>query len=90
METLDRIVESAAAQGAAQVLETLGISSGEISQRKARERYGKWFVDAEKAGRIQPSRVGNGANGKRCYRVVEIQKLKTADLIRAELAFKNL
>ena len=82
---LEQLVQSAAAQGAAQVLETLGLSAGEISQRKARATYGKWFTDAERAGRIRPSRVDAGRNGKRHYRVVDIQELRTADLVRAEL-----
>lgn len=85
MSNLEQLVQSAAAMGAAQVLETLGITAGEISQRKARDTYGKWFTDAEKAGRIRPSRVDNGRNGTRHYRVVSIQELRTADLMRAEL-----
>ena len=89
MSTLEKLVESAAAQGAAKVLETLGLTSGEISQRKARDTYGKWFTDAEKAGRIRPCRIDNGKNGTRHYRVVAIQELKTADLMRAELQLTN-
>lgn len=85
MENLERIVESAAALGAAHLAETLGLTAGEISQRQARKRYGKWFTDAERAGRITPCRVDNGRNGTRHYRVVSIQELKTADLVRAEL-----
>lgn len=85
MNYLEEMVKSAAKMGAAEVLETLGLSAGEISQRKARDTYGKWFTDAEKAGRIRPCRVDNGRNGTRHYRVVEIQELKTADLVRAEL-----
>ena len=85
MDNLERIVQSAAAMGAAQVLETLGLTAGEISQRQARKTYGKWFTDAEKAGRLHPSRVDQGKNGTRHYRVVAIQELRTADLVRAEL-----
>ena len=89
MENLERLVQSAAAMGAAQVLETLGLTAGEISQRKARTTYGKWFTDAENAGRIRPSRVDNGKNGTRHYRVVTIQELRTADLMRAELQLNH-
>lgn len=89
MSNLERIVEAAAAMGAASVLETLGITPGEISQRKARATYGKWFTDAERAGRIRPSRVDNGRNGTRHYRIVDIQELRTADLVRAELQLKK-
>lgn len=71
------------------VLETLGITAGEISQRKARDTYGKWFTDAERAGRIRPTRVDNGRNGTRHYRVVDIQELRTKDLMRAELQFNH-
>ena len=89
MDNLERIVQSAAAMGAAQVLETLGLTAGEISQRQARKTYGKWFTDAEKAGRLHPSRVDQGKNGTRHYRVVAIQELRTADLVRAELQLNN-
>ena len=89
MENLERIVQSAAAMGAAQVLETLGITAGEISQRQARKTYGKWFTDAERSGRLRPSRVDDGRNGTRHYRVAAIQGLRCADLVRAELQLKN-
>lgn len=82
---LEQMVQSATAAGAAMVLETLGLTPGEISQRQARKTYGKWFTDAERAGRIHPSRVDEGRNGTRHYRIVEIQDLRTADLMRAEL-----
>lgn len=90
MDNLERIVESAAALGAAHLAETLGLTAGEISQRQARRTYGKWFTDAERTGRIHPSRIDNGRNGTRHYRVVSIQELKTADLVRAELQLKTL
>lgn len=84
-DILKEIVKSAAKAGALEALETLGLAPGEISQRKARDIYGKWFTDAEKAGRIRPARVDDGRNGTKHYRVVDIQQLKTSDLVRAEL-----
>lgn len=84
-QVLEELVKSAAAEGAAQVLETLGITAGEVSQRRARATYGKWFADAERDGRIRPTRVDAGRNGTRHYRVVDIQQLRTADLVRATL-----
>lgn len=90
MNYLEEMVKSAAAMGAAEVLETLGLSAGEISQRKARDTYGKWFTDAERAGRIRPARVDNGRNGTRHYRVVDIQELRTADLMRAHLQLNKI
>ena len=89
MDNLERIVKEAAQMGAAQALETLGITAGEISQRKARATYGKWFTDAERAGRLRPSRIDSGKNGTRHYRVVDIQELKTADYFRAQLQLNN-
>lgn len=89
MSNLEDLVKSAAAMGAAQVLETLGISAGEISQRKARDTYGKWFIDAERTGRIRPVRIDEGKNGTRHYRVVDIQELKTSDHFRAQLQLNN-
>ena len=84
-DVLGEIVKSAAKAGAMEALEALGLTAGEISQRRARDLYGKWFTDAERSGRIRPARVDDGRNGTRHYRVVEIQQLKTADLVKAEL-----
>lgn len=89
MDYLEELVRTASEMGAARLAEMLGLSAGEISQRKARDTYGKWFTDAEKAGRIRPCRIDQGRNGTRHYRVVAIQELKTADLMRAELQLNN-
>lgn len=85
MSNLERLVQEASSLGAAQLAETLGLTSGEISQHKALATYGKWFTDAVRRGRLHPCRVGEGKNGKRSYRIVDILNLRTADLVRAEL-----
>ena len=85
MSNIEKIVQAAAAMGAAQVLETLGISAGEISTRKAKATYGTWFVEAVESGRLRPIRVGDGYNGKHSYRIADIQQLRIADLMKAEL-----
>ena len=84
-KNLNNLIQSAIELGTARTLEVLGVSSGEVSQRKARDTYGKWFVDADRAGRIAPCRVDNGRNGTRHYRVVDILALKVEDHARAEL-----
>ena len=89
MNTLREIVHEAAALGAAQLAETLGLTSGEISQRKAQSIYGKWFTDAVTTGRLRPSRVDDGRNGTKHFRVVDIQELRTSDLVRAELQLNH-
>ena len=89
MKNLEAIVHDAAALGAAQLAETLGLSAGEISQRKARRLYGKWFDDAEQAGRITPAHIDAGPNGTRHYRVVEVLEVRVADRMRAELQLEN-
>ncbi|MBQ1524139.1 MAG: hypothetical protein IIZ55_03265 [Firmicutes bacterium] len=66
----------------------LGLTAGEISQRKAGRVYGKWFIDAVNAGRIYPCRVENGRAGTKWYSITEILRVKTYDAARAEL--KNL
>lgn len=90
MDPIARLVETAVELGCAKTMEALGVTSGEISQRKARDIYGKWFVDADRRGRIRPVRVENGPHGTRKYRVVDILKLKTADSIPAELINNTL
>lgn len=82
---LEILITTCVELGTAKTLETLGISSGEISQRKARDTYHKWFMDADKAGRIRPCRIEEGKAGTRWYRVVDILALKAQDAARAEL-----
>ena len=89
-DNLNKLVQDAAALGAAEMAEALGLAAGEMSQRQARAKYGKWFRDAEDAGRITPARIDNGKNGTRHYRVVEIQALKVADRVRAQLQLTNM
>lgn len=75
------------AMGTAQTLESLGIHSGEISMRKARDTYGKWFIDAVAKNRIRPCRVESGKSGTKWFRVVDILALKADDAAKAELIY---
>ena len=84
-DNLQILIQTCIELGSAKTLETLGISSGEISQRKARDTYHKWLVDADRAGRIRPCRIEDGKSGTRWYRVVDILALKAQDAARAEL-----
>ncbi len=86
---LQRLVASAAQQGAAAALAALGLTSGEVSQRQAVKTYGKWLADAIKEGRINPVRIEDGHAGTRWYRVVDILALKTRDAAKAEIYFKH-
>ena len=85
MSTLDTIISTSIELGAARTCEILGVSSGEISQRRARDVYGKYFTDADRAGRIRPCRIEEGRAGTRWYRVVDILALKAADAAQAQL-----
>lgn len=85
MSNLENLITTCIELGASRAMETLGLTAGEISQRKAIQVYGKWFADAQRAGRIHPSRIEDGARGTRIYRVVDILALKTRDLAQAEL-----
>jgi hypothetical protein len=85
MSNIERLITTCVELGTAKALESLGISSGEISQRKAKSVYGKYFTTAEKSGRIRPCRVEDGRTGTKWYRVVDILSLKAQDAIPAEL-----
>lgn len=89
MRNLEVMIDSCIAIGAVQTLEALGVSSGEISQRKARNVYGKYFVDAVNEGRIHPVRVENGRAGTRWYKVEDILALKVKESARAMLRNTN-
>lgn len=73
--------------GTAQALVTMGVHSGEISMRRARDVYGKWFTDAVNNGRLFPCRVEDGRSGTKWFRVTDILALKADDLARAELIY---
>ena len=85
MGSLETLIKTCCELGAAQAIETMGLSSGEISRKKAIAVYGEYFRDAEKQGRIHPVRIGQGRNGKKYFRVADILSLKAKDAIRAEL-----
>lgn len=85
MDYLSTLIETATEIGSAKALETLGLTSGEISQNKALQLYGSWFAQADKTGRIRPIRIGEGRNGKRIYRVVDILSLRAKDAAQAML-----
>lgn len=82
---LEILITTCVELGSAKTIEALGLSAGEISQRKARDIYHKWFTDADREGRIRPCRIEDGKAGTRWYRVVDILALKAQDAARAEL-----
>lgn len=84
-KNLEILISTCVELGTAKTLEALGISAGEISQKKAKAVYHKWFIDADNAGRIRPVRIDTGSRGTRWYRVVDILALKASDVARAEL-----
>lgn len=84
-DNLQILIESAVELGSAKTMEALGVSSGEITKRRAIEMYGKWFLDAVQNGRLHPCRIEDGKFGGKYFRVVDICKLKTYDAARAEL-----
>lgn len=85
MSALETLISTCVELGSAKTMEALGVSSGEISQRRARDVYGKYFTDADRAGRIRPCRIEEGRAGTRWYRVVDILALKAADAAKAQL-----
>ena len=85
MNNLEVLIKTCVELGSAQTLEALGLTSGEISRNRAISVYGRYFKDAEREGRIRPYRVGNGKNGTKYFRVVDILSLRAKDVLRAEL-----
>lgn len=90
MQNLNTIISTSIELGTARTLEVLGVSSGEISQRKALKVYGKWFAEALATHKIQPCRVEEGRTGTRWFRVVDILAAKVRDAARYEITFKSL
>lgn len=81
-----RAVQDIAAAAAAQVLEALGIQSGELCRRQVRRVYGRWAEQAIADGRLK----GRNAGGKIMYRVADILALRAADYAAAEVQLKNI
>jgi hypothetical protein len=86
-KNLQTLMTTCISIGTAQTLVLMGVHSGEISMRKARDTYGKWFADAVNDGRIFPCRVENGRSGTKWFKVTDILALKADDAARAELIY---
>lgn len=86
-KNLQTLMTTCISIGTAQTLVLMGVHSGEISMRKARDTYGKWFMDAVKDGRIFPCRVEDGRAGTKWFSVTEILSLKADEVARAELKY---
>ena len=86
-KNLQTLMTTCISIGTAQTLVLMGVHSGEVSMRKARDVYGKWFIDAVNNGRIFPCRVEDGRTGTKWFKVTEILALKADDLARAELIY---
>ena len=85
MSSIGTLIKTCIELGSTQAMVNLGVTSGEISQRKARDTYGKYFMDAARAGRIRPCRVEDGRAGTKWYRVTDILALRAEDAVPAEL-----
>lgn len=90
MNALQELITSSMELGSARTIEVLGLSSGEISQRRAAKVYGKWFTDAVLAGQIRPARVEDGKAGTRWFRVADILKEKVRQAAVYEIKLKSL
>lgn len=73
--------------GCVQTMRSLGVSSGELSERQAIKTYGKWLVEAINRNDILPCRVGNGKSGTKWYNVTDILTYKAKKEIRASIRF---
>lgn len=80
---LSLVIRQSAELGAAAALEHAGLTSGEMSFRRARDTYGKWFTDAVRRGAVRPVRIEDG--GVRRFSVTDILAARTADAAAAYL-----
>lgn len=71
-------------------IETLGLSSGEISTSEARKRYGAIFTYLVSAGKLHPTRVGSGKTGTRWYRVADITRLIAEERSKARIQLQSV
>lgn len=89
MDAIERAINLAITNGinigCVQTMRSLGVTSGEMSERQAVRTYGSWFVEAVNRGDIAPCRVGNGKTGTKWYNVTDILSYKARKEIRATL-----
>ena len=71
-------------------LETLGLSSGEISQSRAREIYGQDFLLLVRAGKIKPCRCGDGKTGTKWYRVADILAARESERQKSSIQLNSI
>ena len=83
-------ISTAAALGALQVLEVLGLSSGEITRKKALRTYGHEFLALEAAGLVRPSRGTTERYSHRYYRVADILAARAAAQAEAQAQLAEL
>jgi hypothetical protein len=85
MSAIEHIINDSMQIGVIRTLQLLGVSSGEISQRKAIETYGKWFKDQVEDGTIRPIRIEEGKHGAKIYSVTDILAVRVRQSAPAEL-----
>lgn len=86
MQNFQDILRDAAQMGAVKALESVGLTTGEISQRQAYETYGRKFIcEMVETGRLQPSHIGTGRTGTIRYSIADILACRAADKIQAAI-----
>ena len=74
---LNDIIASAVSQG---IREYEASKGGEISHNQGVKRYGSWFADAVKKGRILGIRRGAKSNSKIVYQIKDIEALRAREI----------
>lgn len=89
MDSIERIVATALTEGmaigAAQVIQELGLHSGEMTERQARKTYGAWFIEAVERGDLRPSRYSEGERSHKFYNIQDILTYRAKKKITAKL-----
>jgi len=84
MDYTKEILQGMAKMGAIEALASVGLTTGEISQRQAYETYGRKYIrEAVDNGRLKPVYVGTGRTGTIRYAIADILAIRTADRIQA-------
>lgn len=65
--------------GVAIALTDMGLTSGEISQTQAIKRYGTWFVQKVKEGKLKPVRQGTGKSATKYFNISDILAQRAYD-----------
>lgn len=84
-QELQTMLQETARTAVREILNEIKPENDDISYRQGVERWGRWFRINYESGRIKGKRWGSGKNAKLHFSVKEIESLRSAERIKAQI-----